>query len=70
MGTDAEGPIPLGAAACGMQAEELARDLVAHIDSWCSDRMVVPRMTVTPADYASTTGHVINKPESRMTLTY
>ncbi|MFZ4163302.1 hypothetical protein [Streptomyces sp. E2N171] len=67
-GTD--GPFRLGAAAYGPQAEELARDLVAHIDAWGSDRLAVPRMTVTPAGYASTAGHVIAKPESRITLTY
>ncbi|GAB2327616.1 hypothetical protein AB0N20_09865 [Streptomyces griseoincarnatus] len=64
-----DGPFRLGAAAYGPQAEELARDLVAHIDAWGSDRLAVPRMTVTPAGYASTAGHVITKPESRITLT-
>ncbi|WP_145830268.1 methyltransferase domain-containing protein [Streptomyces sp. T12] len=69
-GTHAERPFRLGAAAYGPQAEELARDLVAHIDAWGSDRLAVPRMTVAPAGCASTAGHVIAKPESRITLTY
>ncbi|MEV5271106.1 methyltransferase, FxLD system [Streptomyces werraensis] len=69
-GTHAERPFRLGAAAYGPQAEELARNLVAHIDAWGSDRLAVPRMTVTPAGCASTAGHVIAKPESRITLTY
>ncbi|MEV5089864.1 methyltransferase, FxLD system [Streptomyces griseoincarnatus] len=69
-GTHAERPFRLGAAAYGPQAEELARDLVAHIDAWGSDRLAVPRMTVTPAADAATAGHVITKPESRITLTY
>ncbi|MFE4089007.1 MULTISPECIES: methyltransferase, FxLD system [Streptomyces] len=69
-GTDAERPFRLGAAAYGPRAEELARDLVAHIDAWGSDRLAVPRMTITPAGCASTAGHVIGKPESRITLTY
>ncbi|WP_431992433.1 hypothetical protein [Streptomyces albogriseolus] len=69
-GTDAERPFRLGAAAYGPRAEELTRDLVAHIDAWGSDRLAVPRMTVTPAGYDSTADHVIGKPESRITLTY
>ncbi|WP_246532233.1 methyltransferase, FxLD system [Streptomyces albogriseolus] len=69
-GTEAERPFRLGAAAYGPRAEELARDLVAHIDAWGSDRLAVPRMTVTPAGYASMAGHVISKPESRITVTY
>lgn len=69
-GTHAERPFRLGAAAYGPQAEELARDLVAHIDAWGSDRLTVPRMTITPAADAATAGHVITKPESRITLTY
>ncbi|MFH8766292.1 methyltransferase, FxLD system [Streptomyces althioticus] len=69
-GAEAERPFRLGAAAYGPRAEELARDLVAHIDAWGSDRLAVPRMTITPAGCASTAGHVIGKPESRITLTY
>ncbi|MGA5605148.1 methyltransferase, FxLD system [Streptomyces griseoincarnatus] len=69
-GTHAERPFRLGAAAYGPQAEELARDLVAHIDAWGSDRLAVPRMTVTPAADAAMAGHVISKAESRITLTY
>ncbi|MBT2905275.1 hypothetical protein HET68_15000 [Streptomyces sp. McG8] len=30
----------------------------------------VPRMTVTPAGHVPTAGHVISKPESRITLTW
>ncbi|MFE7909746.1 methyltransferase, FxLD system [Streptomyces albogriseolus] len=67
---EAERPFRLGAAAYGPRAEELARGLVAHIDAWGSDRLAVPRMTITPAGCASTAGHVIGKPESRITLTY
>ncbi|GAA2917176.1 methyltransferase, FxLD system [Streptomyces erythrogriseus] len=69
-GTHAERPFRLGAAAYGPQAEELARDLVAHIDAWGSDRLTVPRMTITPAADAAMAGHVISKAESRITLTY
>ncbi|MFJ6686673.1 methyltransferase, FxLD system [Streptomyces werraensis] len=69
-GTDAEPLFRLGAAAYGPHAEKLARDLVAHIDTWGSDRLAVPRMTITPADCASTADHAISKPESRITLTY
>ncbi|MFI0507569.1 methyltransferase, FxLD system [Streptomyces albogriseolus] len=69
-GAEAERPFRLGAAAYGPRAEELARDLVAHIDAWGSDRRAVPRMAITPAGWASTAGHVIGKPESRITLTY
>ncbi|WP_442803086.1 methyltransferase, FxLD system [Streptomyces pseudogriseolus] len=69
-GAEAERPFRLGAAAYGPRAEELARDLVAHIDAWGSDRLAVPRMTITPVGWASTAGHVIGKPESRITLTY
>ncbi|MFF9451078.1 methyltransferase, FxLD system [Streptomyces althioticus] len=69
-GTHAERPFRLGAAAYGPQAEELARDLVAHIDAWGSDRLAVPRMTITPAADAAMAGHVISKAESRITLTY
>jgi len=63
-------PFRLGAAAYGPGGEELARDLVAHIDTWGSDRPAVPRMTVTPADKGAAAGHVINKPESRIALMY
>lgn len=69
-GTDAEPLFRLGAAAYGPHAEKLARDLVAHIDAWGSDRLAVPRMTITPAGCASTADHAISKPESRITLTY
>ncbi|MGA5278607.1 methyltransferase domain-containing protein [Streptomyces cellulosae] len=67
-GAEAERPFRLGAAAYGPRAEELARDLVAQIDAWGSDRLAVPRMTVTPADYASSTNHAISKPESRILM--
>ncbi|MEV5237356.1 methyltransferase, FxLD system [Streptomyces pseudogriseolus] len=69
-GTDAEPLFRLGAAAYGPHAEKLARDLVAHIDAWGSNRLAVPRMTITPAGCASTADHAISKPESRITLTY
>lgn len=69
-GTAAEPLFRLGAAAYGPHAEKLARDLVAHIDAWGSDRLAVPRMTITPAGCASTADHAISKPESRITLTY
>ncbi|MGA5521013.1 methyltransferase, FxLD system [Streptomyces pseudogriseolus] len=69
-GTDAEPLFRLGAAAYGPHAEKLARDPVAHIDAWGSDRLAVPRMTITPAGCASTADHAISKPESRITLTY
>ncbi len=69
-GAHAERPFRLGAVAYGPQAEELARDLVAHIDAWGSDRLTVPRMTITPAADAAMAGHVISKAESRITLTY
>ncbi len=69
-GADAERSFRLGAAAYGPRAEKLARDLVAHIDAWGSNRLAVPQMVITPADYVSTTGHAISKPESRIALTY
>ncbi|MFI8206741.1 methyltransferase, FxLD system [Streptomyces sp. NPDC085937] len=69
-GADPERPFRLGAAAYGPRAEELARDLVAHIDAWGSDRLAVPQMTVTPDDKTSAAGHTISKPESRITLAY
>lgn len=70
-GIEAERAFRLGAAAYGPRAEELARDLVTHIDAWGSDRLAVPRMTVTPADnVAAMADHVISKPESRITVTY
>ncbi|MCF2534107.1 methyltransferase, FxLD system [Streptomyces sp. FB2] len=65
-----ERPFRLGAAAYGPQAEELAQDLIAHIDAWGSDRLAVPRMTVTPTADGAAAGHVISKPESHITLTY
>ncbi|MGA5081176.1 hypothetical protein ACPC37_26875 [Streptomyces griseoincarnatus] len=66
---EAERPFRLGAAAYGPRAEKLARDLVAHIDVWGSDRLAVPRMAITSAGYASTADHAIGKPGSRITLT-
>ncbi|MCG8971764.1 methyltransferase, FxLD system [Streptomyces sp. CL12-4] len=70
-GTDLQRPFRLGAAAYGPQAEALAQDLITHIEAWGSARTSVPRLTITPAKTdAAVTGHVINKPESRMTLTY
>ena len=69
-GTEAQHSFRLGAAAYGPRAAELARDLVAHIDAWGSDRPAVPQMTITPADHPPSTTHAISKPESRITLTY
>ncbi|MBQ0967509.1 methyltransferase, FxLD system [Streptomyces sp. RK23] len=69
-GIDPERPFRLGAAAYGPRGEELAHDLIAHIDAWGAARRVVPRMTVTPSATAAAPGHVISKPESRITLAY
>lgn len=65
-------PHRLGAAAYGPNAEKLAQNLVAHIESWGAARTAVPHLTITPAktDVAAGPGHVISKPESRLTLTY
>ncbi|MER5843480.1 methyltransferase, FxLD system [Streptomyces prasinus] len=71
-GIDQERPHRLGAAAYGPHAEKLAQDLVAHIDAWGAARSAVPHLTITPVetDVAAGPGHVINKRESRLTLTY
>ncbi|KES02974.1 hypothetical protein BU52_33015 [Streptomyces toyocaensis] len=69
-GVDPERPFRLGAAAYGPRGEELAQDLLAHIDAWGSARLAVPRMTVTPAETGAPAGHVIRKPESHVALTY
>ncbi|MCC9690166.1 hypothetical protein E4N64_32350 [Streptomyces sp. MNU103] len=69
-GTEARRRFRLGSAAYGPRAEELARDLVAHIDAWGSDRVAVPQMSITPADHPSSAKHAISKPESRIALTY
>ncbi|MBZ6226509.1 hypothetical protein [Streptomyces olivaceus] len=67
---DPQRPFRLGATAYGPSGEELARDLVAHIDTWGAARLAVPRLTITPSDTGDAPGHTINKPESRITLTY
>lgn len=69
-GADPERPFRLGAAAYGPRREELARDLIAHIEAWGPDRLVIPRMIVTPTETGATAGHVIRKPESHITLAY
>ncbi|MER5599898.1 methyltransferase, FxLD system [Streptomyces sp. NPDC002265] len=62
----------LGAAAYGPHAQQLAQDLIAHIEAWGTARTTLPRLTITPSqsDAATGSGHVISKPESRLTLTY
>ncbi|MDI3102051.1 methyltransferase, FxLD system [Streptomyces sp. AN-3] len=70
-GTDPDRPFRLGAAAYGPRAVDLAQDLIGHIEAWGNARTSVPRLTITPAKTdAAIAGHVINKPESRLTLTY
>ncbi|MEV0530078.1 methyltransferase, FxLD system [Streptomyces sp. NPDC050439] len=70
-GVDSQRPFQLGAAAYGPRGGLLARDLIAHIDAWDEARDAVPTMRITPSRAAEkTTGHVIAKPESRITLTY
>ncbi|MEV0982374.1 hypothetical protein [Streptomyces sp. NPDC049915] len=69
---DPQRPYRLGAAAYGAHAEKLAQDLIAHIEAWGPARAAVPHLTITPAKLgeAARPGHVISKPESRLTLTY
>ncbi|MBZ6101088.1 methyltransferase, FxLD system [Streptomyces olivaceus] len=67
---DPQRPFRLGATAYGPRGEELARDLVAHIDAWGAARLAVPRLTITPSDTGDAPGHTISKPETRITLTY
>ncbi|MGX1268074.1 methyltransferase, FxLD system [Streptomyces phaeoluteigriseus] len=70
-GAHPERPFRLGAAAYGPRAVDLAQDLIAHIEAWGNARTSVPRLTITPAKTDEpTAGHVISKPESRLTLTY
>jgi protein-L-isoaspartate(D-aspartate) O-methyltransferase len=71
-GADAQRPFRLGAAAYGSRAEALAQDLITHIEAWGGARAATPRLTIGPAktEAADGGGHVINKQESRLTLTY
>jgi protein-L-isoaspartate(D-aspartate) O-methyltransferase len=70
-GADPQRPFRLGAAAYGPRAEDLAQDLITHIEAWGRARTSVPRLTITAAQAdVAATGHVISKPESRMRLTY
>ncbi|MET9820638.1 MULTISPECIES: methyltransferase, FxLD system [unclassified Streptomyces] len=69
-GIDAERPFRLGAAAYGPRGEELAQHLIAHIDAWGAARLAVPQLTVTLSTTGTAPGHVISKPESRISLTY
>ncbi|MEU7213038.1 methyltransferase, FxLD system [Streptomyces sp. NPDC044989] len=69
-GADLGRPFRLGAAAYGPRGEELAHDLIAHIEAWGAARLAVPRMAVTLSAAGATPGHVIGKPESRITLAY
>ncbi|MET9735853.1 methyltransferase, FxLD system [Streptomyces sp. NPDC006458] len=69
---DPKRPHRLGAAAYGPHAHKLAHDLITHIEAWGQNRTAVPRLTITPAPSPTTAsqGHVISKPESRLTLAY
>ncbi|MFF9212862.1 MULTISPECIES: methyltransferase, FxLD system [unclassified Streptomyces] len=71
-GADPQRPHRLGAAAYGPHAAKLAQDLIAHIEHWGAARSAVPQLTITPATTDATVGpgHVISKPDSRLTLTY
>ncbi|MFC8853551.1 methyltransferase, FxLD system [Streptomyces sp. NPDC057144] len=69
-GADPDRPFRLGAAAYGPRGEELAHDLIAHIEAWGAARLAVPRMAVTLSAAGAAPGHVIGKPESRITLAY
>ncbi|MEV0640862.1 methyltransferase, FxLD system [Streptomyces sp. NPDC050619] len=68
---DLERPSRLGAAGYGPHATPLARNLIAHITDWGTDRAAVPHMTIHPAgapDSELPKGHVIDKPDSRSVL--
>ncbi|MGP2442458.1 methyltransferase, FxLD system [Streptomyces sp. JW3] len=68
---DHERPSRLGAAGYGPEASLLARNLIAHISDWNTDRAAVPHMTVHPADVPDSglpRGHVIVKVDSRAVL--
>ncbi|CAL9373306.1 methyltransferase, FxLD system [Streptomyces sp. enrichment culture] len=69
-GAEPERPFRLGAAAYGPRGEELAHDVIAHIEAWGAARPAVPQMTITPSAAVARPGHVISKPESRITLAY
>ncbi|MGW1032301.1 methyltransferase, FxLD system [Streptomyces antibioticus] len=68
---DLERPSRLGAAGYGPEAITLARNLIAHVNDWSTDRAAVPHMTVHPAgtpDSGLPKGHVIDKADSRTVL--
>ncbi|MFJ9675790.1 methyltransferase, FxLD system [Streptomyces sp. NPDC101221] len=69
-GADPDRPFRLGAAAYGPRGEDLAHALIAHIEAWGAARLAVPRMTVALSATGAAPGHVIGKPESRITLAY
>ncbi|MYU02158.1 MULTISPECIES: methyltransferase, FxLD system [unclassified Streptomyces] len=63
----------LGAAGYGPDGETLAKRLIAHITAWGADPTAVPHMTIHPVDTADADlpeGHVINKDDSRIVLSY
>ncbi|MFE7652585.1 methyltransferase, FxLD system [Streptomyces bottropensis] len=68
---DLERPSRLGAAGYGPEAITLARNLIAHITDWSTDRAAAPRMTIHPAsapDSELPKGHAIEKADSRAVL--
>ncbi|MFD5696555.1 methyltransferase, FxLD system [Streptomyces lasiicapitis] len=72
-GADAERPVRLGAAGCGSSGPALARRFAAHITAWGADRLAVPHLTVFPSETADRDlpeGHVMNKQDSRVVLSY
>ncbi|MGW7067100.1 methyltransferase, FxLD system [Streptomyces sp. NPDC054855] len=70
-GVDPGRPFRLGAAAYGPNGSALAQDLVAHINTWSSDRTATPKVTISPMKTISKSqGHTINKLESRLSMGY
>ncbi|MGW4073769.1 methyltransferase, FxLD system [Streptomyces asiaticus] len=71
--TDPERPSLLGAAHLGPDGADLAKRLVAHITAWGADRTATPNLAIYPAgtpDSDLPAGHVIEKAESRVVLTF
>ncbi|WP_406438953.1 methyltransferase, FxLD system [Streptomyces sp. NBC_01613] len=70
---DAERRSLLGAAHLGPDGVNLAKRLIAHITAWGADRTAVPNLAVYPADTPDRdlpAGHVINKADSRIVLSF
>ena len=65
-------PVRLGAASYGPDGPRLARNLIAHIAAWNTNRTAVPRMTIYPASTPTSTipAARIVKSDSVITLSY